>query len=59
MTYRTVIKCNKCGWKSKPFSNEDMKELGVPWYCDACGKRVSSWVGGNISELKEHGYIDK
>lgn len=47
-----LLKC-KCGWKSKVLSNEDLEELGVPWYCDNCGERVTTFYNGTEKELME------
>ena len=46
------IKC-KCGWVSPELNKEQREELGYPWYCDDCGKRVSSFVRYNIHERDE------
>jgi hypothetical protein len=39
----TILKC-WCGWISREMSVDDMKALGIPWYCDACGKQSLRFV---------------
>ncbi len=39
----TIILCHHCGWSSKPLNPVAMSELGVPWYCDDCDKRVNQY----------------
>jgi len=46
-----ILQC-KCGWLSKPLSKEDLVEMGVPWYCDDCGERVSHFIDGPIELLE-------
>ena len=40
----TIIKCRECGWISPEMTRAQESALGVPWYCDACGVQVKSWV---------------
>jgi ribosomal protein L37AE/L43A len=40
-SYR-FLTCRKCGWESKSMSYQELTDLGVPWYCDDCGERVTS-----------------
>lgn len=34
----TVIWCT-CGWLSKELTRPELKDLGLPWYCDDCGRQ--------------------
>ena len=45
----TVLKC-RCGWHSKELTKAGMTDLGIPWYCDACGKQGLQWVRFHPSE---------
>lgn len=36
------LTCRKCGWESKSMTSQELNDLGVPWYCDDCGERVTS-----------------
>jgi len=48
----TVIQCKHCKWKSNPLNREELRNLGVPWYCDNCGSRVTWFHQGNVEEIK-------
>lgn len=37
------LTCYKCGWESKSMTGKELNDLGVPWYCDDCGDRVT-WI---------------
>lgn len=40
----TIVFC-PCGWHSKEFPDKALlSTLGVPWYCDDCGKKTGHWV---------------
>lgn len=45
----TLLKCI-CGWRSKELSRSEKSDLGFPWYCDDCGKRVSHFITFHPSE---------
>jgi len=30
---------------------KEVNDLGVPWYCDSCGERVTHWKSGTLDEL--------
>ena len=47
-----MLRC-VCGWKSKELTHEDRLALGVPWYCDDCGKQVGRFVRYSSSERDE------
>lgn len=45
----TILSC-RCGWRSQELTREQVKALGVPWYCGACDKQNLHWtirVSGN------------
>jgi len=46
----TLLRCRKCDWLSPELTRDQMRARGVPWYCDACGERVTSWVTFHPSE---------
>lgn len=48
----TVIQCKHCKWKSNLLNREELRELGVPWYCDNCGKKATYIHEGTLDELK-------
>lgn len=50
MTF-TVIICEFCGHKTKPLTDKEVKDLGVPWYCDCCGKRANRFKRGTLEEV--------
>ena len=39
----TVMWCI-CGWRSKELSRQEIRDLGVPWYCDECNNKNLMWV---------------
>jgi len=41
---KTIIKCKNCGWFSLPLDANDLRGLGVPWYCEECSNKVEWWV---------------
>jgi hypothetical protein len=32
---RTIIRC-RCGWISGEMTRDQLRERGVPWWCDRC-----------------------
>lgn len=34
------LDCAKCRWQ-KTYTPRELTDLGVPWYCDDCGQRVT------------------
>lgn len=38
----TIIECKTCFWKSDILNRIQLKDIGIPWYCDNCGKKVTS-----------------
>lgn len=48
----TVLRCF-CGWRSKELSAAELGALGIPWYCDDCGRPGLSWVRFHPSERAE------
>jgi len=45
----TIMWC-RCGWRSKELSRQELSDLGVPWYCDACNNTNLMWVTFHPSE---------
>jgi hypothetical protein len=39
----TILWC-RCGWRSPELSRSQVSDLGIPWYCDNCGKAHVHWV---------------
>ena len=52
-----VLECKKCGWHSAPLSQDGLRELGVPWYCDNCGEKVTWFY--DIEDMEEYHHIRK
>lgn len=40
---RTLLHCF-CGWTSEELTREQLRDRGIPWYCDACGKSGLGFV---------------
>ena len=34
---KTILRCGRCGWRSGELSVDQMRDRGIPWYCDQCG----------------------
>ena len=47
----TVHYC-RCGWHSEEMTRQQVRNLGVPWYCGGCGSGGSSisWIKFHPSE---------
>jgi hypothetical protein len=50
--YKSVIECKFCGWHSKILSRKEVADLGVPWYCDDCGRQATYIHDGTEEELE-------
>lgn len=57
----TVIWCERprCRWRSEPQTVEQMRERGLPWYCDRCGERVTHFVRYHPGEAVEAGKVQR
>jgi uncharacterized Zn finger protein len=53
MKIKTLLHCRKCGWISEPQTQLQMKERGVPWYCDRCEENVTRFVDYEPGEEME------
>jgi hypothetical protein len=40
----TILRCGTCSWRSKELTQTEMKDRGIPWYCDACGERAPHFI---------------
>lgn len=49
----TVIQCKHCKWKSVPLNREELRDLGVPWYCDNYNKHATYIYEGTLDEFKK------
>lgn len=45
----TILKC-RCGWHSKELTRDELHDLGIPWYCDDCGKKGLQYIKFHPSE---------
>lgn len=41
---RVMVACLYCGWVSDEMTVEEWHNLGLPWYCDDCGKHARYYV---------------
>jgi len=39
-----LMRCKRCDWISPELTRAQVGALGVPWYCDHCHTKVTSWV---------------
>ena len=44
------IACGHCLWISPEMDKKAEQDRGVPWYCDRCGTRVTTFVRYNKGE---------
>lgn len=51
--YYTMLECKKCNWKSSLLNPKELQELGVPWYCENCGNRVTHFHKGTLEEFEK------
>lgn len=47
----TQIRCTHCGWTSKWMTKAEMKDMGVPWYCEQCNKQATKFTVAHPSEI--------
>ena len=52
----TVIYCG-CGHRTKELSRAEIREKGIPWYCDRCGERNPYWIKFHPSERAKAEFI--
>lgn len=45
----TLLKCS-CGWRSEELTQAQLRERGLPWYCDACGRQGLFFIHFHPSE---------
>lgn len=48
----TLLHCY-CGWTSEELNRQQMSDLGIPWYCDRCGKPGLLFVRFHPRERRE------
>lgn len=49
----TLLACDECGWHSEEINREQLRDRGIPWYCDNCGKQGLRFVHYTAQERQE------
>ena len=55
---KTTLICN-CGWQSLRMNEEELKDLGLPWYCEVCGNTIYSYITHEPHEKEKPNEISK
>ena len=48
-----TILYHRCGWHSQVMSQQELRELGYPWYCEWC-RVTRSWKHGGVRWVTFH-----